>query len=294
MKFGERWAIFAVGVITVFAFPTICLSDGYKEVAVANGGSIKGKVTYEGALPVGALQQRPVVVNRNKCGYRPRPLLWVNVKDGALRGTFVFIDKIEEGKKWLQPEGGNYLIDQKDCYFLPRFQVVRAGSTLTVKNSDYGVAHNINTRELIGMEKKRIAGMEEKRIARRTMFNIGQLHLGEIEVQVRPRRSPFVVFTCEIHSFMVGFLMATKHPYAVLVKEDGSYAIDDVPPGKYTVKAWHPRLGLKKTKLTVPAAGEAEANFVFSDKDEFLLTDMFIVPEEEWEKQRRFDAQMSR
>ena len=60
--------------------------------------------------------------------------------------------------------------------------------------------------------------------------------------------------------------MAPKHPYAVVVEEDGSYAIDDVPPGEYTVKAWHPRFGIQKSKLTVSASAATEANFTFSDK----------------------------
>ena len=63
---------------------------------------------------------------------------------------------------------------------------------------------------------------------------------------------------------MFGFMMAPKHPYAVVVNEDGSYSIDDVPPGNYTIKAWHPRFGIKKATVTVPAGGKAQAGFVFS------------------------------
>ncbi len=63
---------------------------------------------------------------------------------------------------------------------------------------------------------------------------------------------------------MFGFMMAPEHPYAEVVGDDGSYAIKDVPPGTYTVKAWHPRLGLKEAKVTVQAKGTAEASFEFT------------------------------
>jgi hypothetical protein len=66
---------------------------------------------------------------------------------------------------------------------------------------------------------------------------------------------------------MFGFMMAPKHPYAVVVRDDGSYSINDVPPGDYTVKAWHPRLGIQKTNLSVPAKGAVEANFSFSSAE---------------------------
>ncbi len=65
---------------------------------------------------------------------------------------------------------------------------------------------------------------------------------------------------------MFGYMMAPKHPYAVVVNEDGTYNLDDVPPGDYTVKAWHPRFGLQKAKLTVPAGGAAQADFTFAPK----------------------------
>ena len=63
---------------------------------------------------------------------------------------------------------------------------------------------------------------------------------------------------------MFGFMMAPVHPYAVVVGDDGSFTLDNVPAGDYTVKAWHPRFGVKKAKVTVPAGGAAEANFTYS------------------------------
>jgi hypothetical protein len=65
---------------------------------------------------------------------------------------------------------------------------------------------------------------------------------------------------------MFGFMMAPAHPYAVVVGEDGAYTLDGVPPGEYVVKAWHPKLGLKASKVSVPAGGKAEAGFSFSAK----------------------------
>ncbi len=107
-------------------------------------------------------------------------------------------------------------------------------------------------------------GVEKGRVVKRTMFNFGQPDPGDIEQSLKPRRSPFVAMNCEAHNFMFGFMMVPKHPYAVVVGADGSFALDDVPPGNYTVKAWHPRFGLKKAKVTVPAKGAATANFTFS------------------------------
>ncbi len=251
-----------VGCLLV-VFPSVgTAAKKYKEVEVADGGSIVGRITFEGDLPIDAIDKIGITKNIDVCdeaGNGYREVVWIDVKDGALRGTFVFIDKITAGKKWPEPEGAVYMVLQEGCRFTPWAQVVEPGE-ITIRHADpESVLHNINTREMIGVEKGRIV--------KRTMFNFGQPDPGDIVKKLKPRRSSFISLNCEAHNFMFGFMMAPKHPYAVVVRDDGSYSINDVPPGDYTVKAWHPRLGIQKTNLSVPAKGAVEANFSFSSAE---------------------------
>ena len=231
-------------------------SDKYSEVDVTDGATITGKVSFDGVVPADAVENIKITKNNDVCGDGEREVVWVDVKDGALRGAFVFIDKIKEGKKWQAPESGSYLIDQKGCRFRPWAQVIKPGP-ITIRNSDTAVLHNINARELIGVEKGRIV--------KKTLFNFGQPDPGDINDKIKPRRSPYIGINCEAHNFMFGFILAPTHPYAAVVGEDGSFSIDNLPPGKYTLKAWHPRFGIKKSKITVEAKGAMEVNFAFSD-----------------------------
>ncbi len=50
----------------------------------------------------------------------------------------------------------------------------------------------------------------------------------------------------------------------VIISAPWYYSLDNVPPGTYTLKAWHPRFGIKKTKITVEAGGTVAADFAFS------------------------------
>ena len=231
----------------------------YQAIDVADGGTIQGKLTFAGELPDGAVEKIAINKNPDICdadGTGYREVVWVDVDNGALRGAFVFIDGITEGKKWPAATDQQYVILQKGCRFRPWAQVVQPGP-LTIRHDDGpNVLHNINTREMIGVEKGRIV--------KRTLFNFGQPEPGDIEKQLKPRRSHFISMNCESHNFMFGFMMAPAHPYAVVVGEDGSYAIDDVPPGSYSLKAWHPTLGIQESTVTISEGGAVEANFSFS------------------------------
>ncbi|MCP5088358.1 MAG: DUF2012 domain-containing protein [Rhodobacteraceae bacterium] len=230
----------------------------YEETEVTDGGSVSGKVSFEGDLPEDAVENILITKNNDVCGDGEREVVWVDVQDGALRGAFVFIEKIKEGKAWEKPEFGEYLVDQKGCRFRPWAQVVRPGPII-IRNSDEGVLHNINARELIGVEKGRVV--------KKTLFNFGQPDPGDISDKIQPRRSSYIGINCEAHNFMFGFMMAPTHPYAVVVGEDGSFAIDGIPAGDYTLVAWHPRYGLKEVEISVASGGAAEANFTFSDAE---------------------------
>jgi hypothetical protein len=248
------------GFVFVVLLSLLFLASGwnvhaYEAAKVDNGGTVKGKVTFKGSLPVDAVEKITITKNTDVCGTGTREVVWVDVKGNALRGAFVFIDGIAKGKDWSKPKDGKYLINQKDCRFVPWVQVVKPGN-ITIRNSDKGVLHNINTREMINVE----SGMPVKKV----IFNFGQPDPGDIEKELKPRRAPFISINCEAHNFMFGFMMAPEHPYAEVVGEDGSFTIKDVPPGSYTVKAWHPRFGLKEGKVTVAAKGAADVNFEFS------------------------------
>ena len=168
-------------------------------------------MTFEGALPDDAIERIPITKNPDVCGTGESEVVWADVKDGALRDAFVFIAKIKEGKA-LRGARGRQL--SEGCRFTPWARVVRRGP-ITIRNNDQGVLHNINMRETIGVEKGRVV--------KRTMFNFGQPDPGDIQQDIKPRRSSFIGLNCEAHNFMFGFMMAPTHPYAVVVGEDGSY-----------------------------------------------------------------------
>ncbi|HEV2693910.1 MAG TPA: carboxypeptidase regulatory-like domain-containing protein [Verrucomicrobiae bacterium] len=72
---------------------------------------------------------------------------------------------------------------------------------------------------------------------------------------------------CSIHENMHCIVLVMTNPYFTLTDSDGHYTITGVPPGKYKLKAWHDRLPPDVQEITVPAEGEAKADFTLTIKN---------------------------
>jgi len=242
----------AITTLLIMATISVPLTAGaaYKVVDVNNGGSVTGKVTFSGEDPA----PKSYLINKDPevCGSGQREIDFVKVNNGALNDAVVYLDKIKSGKAFSK-DLDNPVIDQKKCAFNPFMGVMKNEDTITVKNSD-ATLHNIHTYEIIGRAKK-------------TVFNISQpSDVKTINKKVKLRRGTAMKVECDAHDFMHGFRFVTKSPYFSVVKADGSFVIDNIPPGEYTIKAWHGTLGEQKGKVKIDAGGKATIDFTFKGK----------------------------
>src|SRR5207302_8255717 len=70
---------------------------------------------------------------------------------------------------------------------------------------------------------------------------------------------------CNIHPWMHGYMSVVKGPHAV-TNADGTYTLENVPPGNYTLTAWQETYGTQTQKVTVAAGKPATADFTFKAK----------------------------
>jgi hypothetical protein len=241
----------------VVALATILGSEeraDYRTVTVTGGGAITGKTIFRKPLPENSVERFPVSGKWPGCGTGIREVVHVDVKDGALRGAFVLLDEIHEGKPWPKITAP-VLINQKGCRFLPPLQIVQNRTPVTVRNSDPNVLHNVNVKETIELSSGRTVS--------KMLFNFAQPVPGDIRKILKASDSPFLIVGCDIHNWMVAYMVAPEHPYAAIVDEHGNFRIDDVPPGTYSLTAWHPKLGKRKGTVTVTPGGVANVEFDF-------------------------------
>ena len=68
---------------------------------------------------------------------------------------------------------------------------------------------------------------------------------------------------CNVHPWMRGYIAVFKHPFFAVTGKDGSFDLKDLPPGTYTISAWHGKLGTQSQKVTVSAGQSQKLDFVF-------------------------------
>jgi plastocyanin len=209
------------------------------------GGSLKGTVKLAGKAP------EPATLNMKAdpfCAKQP-PAKDEEVAVGAGGGLKNVVVRIAKGVS--SPPAAPTspaVIDQRGCRYVPRVQVVQAGQSLEIRNSD-STLHNVHTYK-----------------GTATLFN--QAHIqGSGPIKKKFATVGDVVrFKCDVHPWMTAYLLVTDSPYFAISGEDGSFNIADVPAGKYTVEVWHERLGTQTKEVTVADGQPAELNLQFNAK----------------------------
>lgn len=222
-----------LGVATLLFGAAPTSFAAYQEAAVADGGSIKGKVTYNGAV------QKVMVVptkDQEVCGApREEPDVAVG-PDKGIAFAIAYLKEVASGKAW--PSAEKPAIDNKACRFEPNVQVIKPGP-LTVVNSD-PVLHN--THAFYG---------------RRTAFNMA-LPNKDQRIETELPRPGMVRVECDAHGWMLGWIYVAENPYYAITSQDGTFTIDQVPPGQYTLTVHQPALAPMEVPVTVKAKEAAE------------------------------------
>jgi len=139
-------------------------------------------------------------------------------------------------------------ISQRDESFVPRVVAVTRNSTVEFPNFD-PFFHDVFS------------------LSKNATFDLGRYPKG----QTRERRftQPGIVKVfCNIHSDMSAIVMVFDHRYFAIPSADGTFEIDAVPPGTWTVNAWHERIGATSRSLQVAAGETARVEFTVPVVDE--------------------------
>ena len=181
------------------------------------GGTIEADVKYNGAPQVEKLK---VNKDTEKCGTEATV---EKVVVGSNKGLANAVASVPGAKGGKAVKG---VIDQKGCKFTPHVVAMQPGE-IEIKNSD-DILHNIHTYSTANPSINKAQPKFKKTMTEKL------------------EKPEFVKFTCDVHSWMLGWV-AVVPGLAGVTDKDGVAKIENVPAGKQTIEVWHETLG-KVTK----------------------------------------------
>lgn len=203
-------------------------ASGYTVVEVTNGGTISGTVRFAGTVP--APRTMTVTDDVEACG-ESQSVQLLSVAGGRLANAVVSLVDITEGASLAAPAAAP-AIDQSGCRFLPHVLIAQVHQPVHILNSD-PLTHNVHT---VSFDNRSINRAQPQAVTKI-----------EVEFDVAEK----VRVKCDIHDWMGAWVVVVDHPYHALTGIDGTFSIENVPAGTYTLGTWHEELGSISQSVTV-------------------------------------------
>jgi len=211
-----------------------------------SGGSISGKVTYEGT----PARQKPIDMSKEPscAAQHTTPITTETVVTGpgnALENVVVYVSAGAPDET--TPPSQAASITQKGCQYLPHVVPMVVNQELKVINADQ-TSHNIHPLAKVNRE-----------------WNKSQPP-GTPPFTEKFDKPEFIPVKCNIHPWMHSSFVVLKNSHYSVSSGDGGFTLANLPPGKYTVTAWHEAYGDQTQEVTISGSETKTINFVFKAK----------------------------
>lgn len=150
-------------------------------------------------------------------------------RGGGLKNVVLALQGIKRGKP--VPEAIPTLAEWH-CTFEPHVLSITAGTKLLLHNRD----PVLNTFHATA------------RPSGRTLFNVGMPRKDQ-KLRRRVKQPGVVQMKCDVHPWEEAWVVAVDNPYHCVTDERGRFALEQVPPGSYTLVLWHEKLGPKQQRV---------------------------------------------
>lgn len=206
-------------------------------------GTVSGKVTYTGT----PAHQKPIDMSKEpSCAKQhATPITTETVVTGpnnALDNVVVYVSSGAPDDGQVPSQAVTF--EQKGCQYIPHVLVMHAGQELKIVNDDQ-TSHNIHPMPKVNQE-----------------WNKSQPP-GTPPIIAKYDKPEFISVKCNVHPWMHGEFAVLKTNHYDVSKGGGEFKLPNLPPGKYTITAWHEPDAIQTADVTITGNETKEVNFTF-------------------------------
>jgi hypothetical protein len=214
--------------------------------AGVGSATINGVVRFVGAAPKNSMiDMRAVPLCRGMYHADPRQLSVIVNRNGTLANVFVYVKHAVPPLHLYAAATDPVLLTQRGCQYRPRVFGLMVGQELTLRNDD-AMAHQL----------------EARGVATRP-FTI-PLASGTSREHVFRNPEVMVPLSCGTHDWLRAYVGVLPHPFFATTGHDGRFTIGHLPPGTYTLEAWHEAYGRRTATVTVGDSATQHVTFTYA------------------------------
>jgi len=209
------------------------------------GGTISGKVTYEGT----PAKMKPIDMSKEpSCAKMyTTPPTSETVVTGAGNTLADVVVYVSAGAPDDAAPSTAAVFTQKGCRYIPHVLPFVVNQELKIQNEDQ-TSHNIHPLPKLNRE-----------------WNKSQPP-GTPAITEKYDKAEFIPVKCNIHPWMHGNFAVLKNSHYTVSNETGAFSLGSLPPGKYTITAWQESYGEQSQEVTISGSETKTITFVFKAK----------------------------
>jgi plastocyanin len=209
------------------------------------GGTVSGKVTYEGT----PAKMKPIDMSKEpSCAKMyATPQLAETVVTGAGNSLENVVVYISAGAPDEAAPSNAATFTQKGCRYIPHLLAFQVNQEIKINNEDQ-TSHNIHPLPKLNRE-----------------WNKSQPP-GTPPISERYDKMEIFPVKCNVHPWMHGTFAVLQNSHFAITGDGGSFSLANLPPGKYTITAWHESYGEQSQDVTISGSETKSVNFVFKAK----------------------------
>ena len=219
------------------------ISDKMPYVRSGSEASVSGTISYKGAQPKSSkidMSSDPVCNEANP----DAEIESVRVNNERLANVFIFVKSTGLSAYSFKPPESPAVLEHKGCQYVPRVLGMQIGQPLQVLNSDRTV-HNTHPAPKSNIE-----------------WNQSQA-VGSPAISKTFDKPEVIPFKDNQHPWERAWVGVFSHPFFAISDAQGNYKIEGLPPGEYTLVAWHERLGEKTVEMVLVPGESRHHAFTF-------------------------------
>jgi hypothetical protein len=224
---------------------TVLAASAVALAGTPSGGTVTGKVTYEGT----PAKMKPIDMSKEPVCAKmyttaPTSESVVTGPGNTLEDVVVYVSA---GAPDEAAPSTAATFTQKGCRYIPHVLAFQVNQEFKVLNEDQ-TSHNIHPMPKLNRE-----------------WNKSQPP-GTPPITEKYDKAEFIPVKCNVHPWMHGNFAVLKNSRFTVTENGGAFTLANLPPGKYTITAWQESYGEQSQEVTISGSETKTITFVFKAK----------------------------